>query len=200
MNGWDQIVGASLLAKTAAHLASMSLTDRIREQARSHKGSEFGEVFLNGWDQIVGASLLAKTAAHPALMSLANCFREQARSHKGSGFGKVFLNGWNQIVGAGLLAKTAAHLASMSLADRIREQARSHRGISVRRGIWVWLTSTNPAHFPTGEKKPAEAGFSKTMSTPCRQRILAYGRSSVILSTSCASVDEARLRFGSNVQ
>jgi len=58
----------------------------------------------------------------------------------------------------------------------------------------------SPSAFRQAKKNPPKRVFPKTITTPCRQRILAYGRSSMILSTPCASVDEARLRFGSKVQ
>ncbi|SFH21602.1 hypothetical protein SAMN05444062_103381 [Pseudomonas syringae] len=168
--GTDDLVGASLLAKTVFQsMHFRRLCKLFREQARSHRYGVFSSHvdyshrsavsramrMPCGTDDLVGASLLAKTVFQSMhFRRLCKLFREQARSHRYGVFSGdvkhshragVFSShvdyshrsavframrmpcGTDDLVGASLLAKTVFQsMHFRRLCKLFREQARSH--------------------------------------------------------------------------
>ncbi len=108
----------------------MWLDYRLREQARSHRGSLSGRVFWPHHRANVGAGLSDRRTAAMAVgqsmyMWLDYRLREQARSHRGSLLGRVFWSHHKSKVGVGLPTMAVGQLIHLCLNGRLREQARS---------------------------------------------------------------------------
>ncbi|WP_124417071.1 hypothetical protein [Pseudomonas sp. LBUM920] len=116
-----------MLANAVVQSAHVSLTHRIREQARSHKLTEFSLhhctalLFCGSWlacdadTSVYQAQPVDAIAGKPA----PTFDRVQPTP--------IYLIHRNPNVGAGLLANAVGQSAHVSLADRLREQARSHK-------------------------------------------------------------------------
>ncbi len=144
--GTDDLVGASLLAKTVFQsMHFRRLCSPFREQARSHRSGVFSshvkhshrsEVFSSyvdyshrsavframrmpcGTDDLVGASLLAKTVFQSMhFRRLCSPFREQARSHRAGVFSSHVKHSHRAVVFSGHVKHSHRSGVSSSYVD-----------------------------------------------------------------------------------
>src|SRR5476649_919138 len=122
----DPNVGAGLLAKAVVQSAHVSLTHRLREQARSHKLTEFScqhriaVLFCESWLACDAGTLVYQRHTGDAIAGKPVPTFDRVQTTA------IYLIHINPNVGARLPAKAVGQSAHVSLADRLREQARSH--------------------------------------------------------------------------
>ncbi len=120
----DPTVGAGLLANAVFQSPHVSLAHRLREQARSHKLTEFSRQHRTAL--LFCGSGLARDAgalvhkAYPVVAIAGKPAPTFDRVHPRP-------RCTNPTVGAGLLANAVVQSPHVSLAYRLREQARSHK-------------------------------------------------------------------------
>ena len=122
----DPNVGAGLLAKAVVQSAHVSLTHRLREQARSHKLTECSRqhrtalLFCESWLACDAGTLVYQRHTGDVIAGKPAPTFDRVQTTA------IYLIHRNPNVGAGLPANAVGQSAHVSLADRLREQARSH--------------------------------------------------------------------------